>query len=186
MAYNIKLRVLRFHGIIISIEEQCDRLCYYNRRCKSMNKADKAESFFRTGYNCSQSVYAAFAEELGITVEEAAKKASPFGAGFGKLREVCGAVTGMVMVIGDLYGYDDPKDAAGKKQLYVLVQKLCGSFEASEGSLICRELLGLEKGEDLEEPAVRTEAYYQSRPCVKACRRAAEILEEYVKEQKRK
>lgn len=132
-----------------------------------MNKADKAESLFRTGYNCSQSVYAAFAEELGITVEEAAKKASPFGAGFGKLREVCGAVT-------------------GKKQLYVLVQKLCGSFEASEGSLICRELLGLEKGEDLEEPAVRTEAYYQSRPCVKACRRAAEILEEYVKEQKRK
>ena len=109
-----------------------------------MNKADKAESLFRTGYNCSQSVYAAFAEELGITVEEAAKKASPFGAGFGKLREVCGAVTGMVMVIGDLYGYDDPKDAAGKKQLYVLVQKLCGSFEASEGSLICRELLGLE------------------------------------------
>ena len=93
-----------------------------------MNKADKAESLFRTGYNCSQSVYAAFAEELGITVEEAAKKASPFGAGFGKLREVCGAVTGMVMVIGDLYGYDDPKDAAGKKQLYVLVQKLCGSL----------------------------------------------------------
>ena len=142
-----------------------------------MNKADKAESLFRTGYNCSQSVYAAFAEELGITVEEAAKKASPFGAGFGKLREVCGAVTGMVMVIGDLYGYDDPKDAAGKKKLYALVQKLCGAFEESEGSLIC---------EDLEEPAVRTEEYYQSRPCVKACRRAAEILEEYVKEQKRK
>lgn len=60
-----------------------------------MNKADKAESLFRTGYNCSQSVYAVFAEELGITVEEAAKKASPFGAGFGKLREVCGAVTGI-------------------------------------------------------------------------------------------
>ena len=92
----------------------------------------------------------------------------------------------MVMVIGDLYGYDDPKDAAGKKKLYALVQKLGGAFEESEGSLICRELLGLEKGEDLEEPAVRTEEYYQSRPCVKACRRAAEILEEYVKEQKRK
>ncbi len=147
-----------------------------------LNKADKAESLFRTGYNCSQSVYVAFAEELGITVEEAAKKASPFGAGFGKLREVCGAVTGMVMVIGDLYGYDDPKDAEGKKKLYALVQKLCASFEESEGSLICRELLGLEKGEDLEEPAVRTEAYYQSRPCVKACRKAAEILEEYMKE----
>lgn len=69
------------------------------------------------------------------------------------------------------------------KKLYALVQKLCGAFEESEGSLICREL-GLEKGEDLEEPAIRTEEYYQSRPCVKACRRAAEILEEYVKEQK--
>ena len=87
-----------------------------------MNKADKAESLFSTGYNCSKSDNAAIAEAQRITVEEAAKKASPFGAGFGKLREVCGAVTGMVMVIGDLYGYDDPKDAAGIKQLYVLVQ----------------------------------------------------------------
>lgn len=147
---------------------------------KEMSKADRAEQLFRMGYNCSQSVYAAFADELGITVEEAAKKASPFGAGFGKLREVCGAVTGMVMVLGDLYGYDDPKAAEGKKALYALVQKLCGSFEESEGSLICRELLGLEKGEDLEEPAVRTEEYYESRPCVKACRRAASILEDYM------
>lgn len=147
-----------------------------------MNKADKAEELFRMGYNCSQSVYAAYAEELGLSVEEAAKKASPFGAGFGKLREVCGAVTGMVMAVGDLYGYADPKDAVGKKELYALVQKLCASFEETEGSLICRELLGLEKGEDLEEPAVRTEEYYQSRPCVKACRRAAKILEEYMGE----
>ena len=69
-----------------------------------MSKADRAEELFRMGYNCSQSVYAAFAEELGISTEDAARKASPFGAGFGKLREVCGAVTGMVMVIGDLMG----------------------------------------------------------------------------------
>ena len=84
------------------------------------------------------------------------------------------------MVLGELYGYEDPKDAAGKKELYALVQKLCGSFEESEGSLICRDLLGLKKGEALEEPAVRTEEYYQSRPCVRACRRAAEILETYI------
>ena len=138
-----------------------------------MNKADRAEELFRMGYNCSQSVYAAFAEELGMSVEEAAKRASPFGAGFGKLREVCGAV----LVLGDLCGYQDPTDAAGKQALYALVQQMCGSFEASEGSLICRDLLGLAKGEDLAEPAVRTEEYYQSRPCVGACRRAAEILE---------
>ena len=142
-----------------------------------MNKADRAEELFRMGYNCSQSVYAAFAEELGISVEEAAKRASPFGAGFGKLREVCGAVSGMVLVLGDLCGYQDPTDAAGKQALYALVQQMCGSFEASEGSLICRDLLGLAEGEDLAEPAVRTEEYYQSRPCVGACRRAAEILE---------
>ncbi len=142
-----------------------------------MNKADRAEELFRMGYNCSQSVYAAFAEELGMSVEEAAKRASPFGAGFGKLREVCGAVSGMVLVLGDLCGYQDPTDAAGKQALYALVQQMCGSFEASEGSLICRDLLGLAKGEDLAEPAVRTEEYYQSRPCVGACRRAAEILE---------
>ena len=138
-----------------------------------MSKADRAEELFRMGYNCSQSVYAAFAEELGMSVEDAAKKASPFGAGFGKLREVCGAVTGMVMVLGDLEGYGDPTDAA--------VQELCGEFERSEGSLICRELLGLKKGEDLSEPAVRTDEYYKSRPCVKACRAAAAILEEHMK-----
>ena len=147
-----------------------------------MNKADRAEELFRMGYNCSQSVYAAFAEELGMSVEEAAKRASPFGAGFGKLREVCGAVSGMVLVLGDLCGYQNPTDAAGKQALYALVQRLCGSFAASEGSLICRELLGLEKGEDLEEPAVRTEEYYQCRPCVGACRRAAELLEAYLTE----
>ena len=70
-----------------------------------MNKADSAEELFRMGYNCSQSVYAAFAEDLGMSVEEAAKRASPFGAGFGKLREVCGAVSGMVLVLGDLCGH---------------------------------------------------------------------------------
>ena len=145
-----------------------------------MNKADRAEELFRMGYNCSQSVYAAFAEDLGMSVEEAAKRASPFGAGFGKLREVCGAVSGMVLVLGDLCGYQDPTDAAGKQALYALVQRLCGSFEKSEGSLICRELLGLAKDEDLAEPAVRTEEYYQSRPCVGACRRAAELLEAYL------
>lgn len=145
-----------------------------------MIKADSAEELFRLGYNCSQSVYAAFAEDLGMSVEEAAKRASPFGAGFGKLREVCGAVSGMVLVLGDLCGYQDPTDAAGKQALYALVQRLCGSFEKSEGSLICRELLGLAKDEDLAEPVVRTEEYYQSRPCVGACRRAAELLEAYL------
>ena len=142
-----------------------------------MAKADKAEKLFREGFNCCQSVYCAFADEMGMTLSEAAKKSSPFGAGFGKLREVCGAVTGMVMVLGEIEGYSDPKDPKSKKALYETVRKLCCSFEESEGSIICRELLGLKKGEELEEPAIRPENYYKARPCLRACRRAADILE---------
>ena len=146
----------------------------------SETRADRAEALFRQGYNCSQSVFAAFADVVGMSVEEAAQLASPFGAGFGKLREVCGAVSGMTMLAGKLKGYSDPKAREEKVELYKLIQKMCAEFEEKEGSIICRELLGLEKGEDLSEPAVRTEEYYRSRPCVGACRTAAEIAEKYL------
>ena len=142
-----------------------------------MSRADRAEELFRQGYNCGQSVFAAFADVLGMTVEEAAKIASPFGAGFGKLREVCGAVSGMTLVTGYLRGYSDPADYESKKEVYALIQKMCAEFEERQGSIICRELLGLKKGEDTAEPAVRTEEYYRSRPCIGACRIAAEIVE---------
>lgn len=142
-----------------------------------MNRSDKAEELFRRGYNCSQSVFAAFADVLGMSVEEAARIASPFGAGFGKLREVCGAVSGMTLAAGYLKGYDDPADYESKKELYRLIQEMCAEFREREGTIICRELLGLKEGEDLAEPSVRTEEYYQSRPCIGACRAAAEIAE---------
>ena len=145
-----------------------------------MNRADKAEELFRKGYNCSQSVFAAFADELGMSVEEAAKIASPFGAGFGKLREVCGAVSGMTLAAGYLKGYDDPADYESKKELYRLIQKMCAEFKEREGTIICRDLLGLREGEDLAEPSVRTEEYYKSRPCIGACRAAAEIAEKHL------
>ena len=111
-----------------------------------MNRADKAEELFRSGYNCAQSVFAAFADAVGMTETEAAKIASPFGAGFGKLREVCGAVSGMTLLAGYLSGYDDPADSEGKKALYRMEQKMCGEFEDRHGSIICRELLGLAAG----------------------------------------
>ena len=145
-----------------------------------MSRADRAEELFRQGYNCGQSVFAAFADVLGMTVEEAAKIASPFGAGFGKLREVCGAVSGMTLVTGYLRGYSDPADYESKKEVYALIQKMCAEFESRQGSIICRELLGLKKGEDTAEPAVRTEEYYRSRPCIGACRTAAEIVEKEI------
>ena len=112
----------------------------------SETRADRAEALFRQGYNCSQSVFAAFADVAGMSVEEAAQLASPFGAGFGKLREVCGAVSGMTMLAGRLKGYSDPKAREEKVELYKLIQKMCAEFEEKEGSIICRELLGLEKG----------------------------------------
>ena len=145
-----------------------------------MKRADRAEELFRKGYNCSQSVFAAFADVLGMSVEEAAKIASPFGAGFGKLREVCGAVSGMTLAAGYLKGYGDPADYESKRDLYRLIQKMCAEFEERKGTIICRELLGLKKGEDQAEPSVRTEEYYQSRPCIGACRTAAEIAEKYL------
>ena len=145
-----------------------------------MNRPDKAEELFRKGYNCCQSVFASFADVLGMSVEEAAKIASPFGAGFGKLREVCGAVSGMTLAAGYLKGYEDPADYESKKELYALIQKMCAEFKESEGTIICRELLGLKEGEDPAEPSVRTEEYYRSRPCIGACRTAAGIAEKYL------
>ena len=145
-----------------------------------MNRPDKAEELFRKGYNCSQSVFAAFADAVDMSVEEAARIASPFGAGFGKLREVCGAVSGMTLLAGYLNGYDDPADFESKKELYRLIRKMCAEFEERKGTIICRELLGLQKGEDAAEPSVRTEEYYQSRPCIGACRTAAEIAEKHL------
>lgn len=145
-----------------------------------MNRADRAEELFRQGYNCSQSVFAAFADVLDMSAEDAAAIASPFGAGFGKLREVCGAVSGMTLLAGYLKGYGDPADYESKKALYALIQKMCAEFKEAQGTIICRELLGLKEGEDLAEPSVRTEEYYRSRPCIGACRTAASIAERYL------
>ena len=143
-----------------------------------INRADRAEALFREGYNCGQAVFAAFADVLGLTIEEAALEASAFGGGIGGLREVCGAFSGMVMVAGRLRGYSDPQEVEGKKALYHLVQEMSHEFDNEMGSILCRELLGIKKGESLPEPAVRTEEYYQQRPCVRECRIAARIAEE--------
>ena len=148
-----------------------------------INRADRAEELFREGYNCSQSVFAAFADVLGLTVEQAALESSAFGGGVGGMREICGAVSGMVLLVGRLCGYSDPKEYEGKKAMYHLIQEMSQQFEQEMGSIICRDLLGIKKGESLPEPSVRTEEYYQQRPCVKACRVAAKIASEMLEEQ---
>ena len=95
----------------------------------------------------------------------------------GRLREVCGAVSGMFIVAGLLKGYSSPVNAQAKKEHYALVQRLAGEFETQNGSIVCRELLGLEERKSPPDPEQRTEAYYKKRPCAELVECAAEILE---------
>lgn len=142
-----------------------------------INHREKAKEYFLSGYNCAQSVFMAFCEETGLDEETAAKLASSFGGGMGRLREVCGAVSGMFMAAGLIKGYSDPGDQEGKTAQYELVQSLAKEFEAKNGSIICRELLGLEQKKDAPTPSERTEEYYQRRPCAELVADAAELLE---------
>lgn len=139
--------------------------------------AQRAENLFHQGYNCAQSVFAAFSDDLGIDFETALKLAAPFGGGMGRLREVCGAVSGMLMVAGLKYGYTDPKAFGAKSEHYHLVQDLAEEFRTENHSIICRELLGLGKGKDSPTPEKRSKEYYKKRPCAELVACAAGIIE---------
>ncbi len=147
-----------------------------------MNKHEElAGKYFTDGYNCAQAVFAAFHEEMNLTESQALKMSSAFGGGMGRLREVCGAVSGMFMVLGTLYGYDDAKDDSAKKELYIRVQALADEFKDEYKTIICRELLGVD-GAEKPEPAPRNPEYYRDRPCLAFVRSAARILSEFLEE----
>ncbi len=148
-----------------------------------MGKGEQARELFLQGYNCTQSVAGAFAEETGLDFETAVKLASPFGGGMGRLREVCGAVSGMFLVAGALYGYSGPKDMKAKKELYERIQTLASRYKDETGSIVCRELLGLDGKDHSPTPSERTEEYYKKRPCPDMVALAADIMEAYIKEQ---
>lgn len=143
-------------------------------------RMEKAEKLFHEGYNCSQSVFAAFSDLYGIDEETALKLSASFGGGMGRMREVCGAVSGMFMLAGLETGSAKKMDAAGKKYNYDIVQKLAKEFREKNGSIICRELLSLEKEEAAKtntSPDTRNAQYYQKRPCGLLVKDAAEIVE---------
>ena len=149
------------------------------------SRGDRARELFREGYNCSQAVTLAFAEELearGISREMAAGLASSFGGGLGRLREVCGCVSGMALVCGALEGYTDPKTAAEKQDHYKKIQELVTTFKNENGSYICRELLAGINTDTNPVPEARTESYYKKRPCAELAACAADILERHLKE----
>ncbi|MDE6031412.1 MAG: C-GCAxxG-C-C family protein [Oscillospiraceae bacterium] len=151
----------------------------------SAGKGDIAYENFLKGYNCTQAVAVAFAEELGLSEETAARLSSGFGGGMGRMREVCGTFSGVVMVLSSLYGYSEPKNVAAKAELYGRIRELADRFRAANGSIICKELLGLKEMEKSAVPEERTPEYYKKRPCPELCRFAANMLESYISEQER-
>lgn len=136
----------------------------------------KAVKLFEEGYNCAQSVFCAFSDDLGIDTETAMKLSSSFGGGMGRLREVCGAVSAMFMIAGLKYGYTTPNNDESKEKHYARIQQLAKEFENKHGTIICRELLGLNVEHDAPKPEKRTEQYYKDRPCEGIIRDAAEII----------
>ncbi|NCA98024.1 MAG: C_GCAxxG_C_C family protein [Clostridia bacterium] len=144
-------------------------------------RADRAEALFKSGYNCAQSLIGAFEGEIGIDFETSTRLASSFGGGMGRLREVCGALTGLFMVVGLQSGYSDPQDYEAKTRHYQLVQDLAAQFRDRYGTILCRDLLELEETVSEPVPEMRTEAYYQRRPCAEYIRFAASLLDAKLK-----
>ena len=143
-----------------------------------MDRGQRAAELFVGGYNCAQAVAVAFCDTVGLTPDQAARMASSFGGGMGRMREVCGAVSGMLMVLGLVYGYHTPGDDESKKKQYAVVQELAGKFREETGSIVCREILKNPPSDP--NPSPRTAEYYAKRPCARMVMTAARILDEYM------
>lgn len=144
------------------------------------SRIEKAVSLFKQGYNCAQSVFAAYSDLYGMDEGTAIRLSSSFGGGMGRMREVCGAVSGMLMIAGLETGTVDGHDAEGRNYNYMVVQRLAQEFRDRNGSIICRELLGISQEQaSLTDPVPekRTDEYYKKRPCIRLIEDAADILE---------
>ena len=143
-----------------------------------------AHENFKKGYNCAQAVACTFCKEMKLDEATVARMVSSFGGGMGKMREVCGAVSGALFVLGALKGYSDPEATTEKTGHYALVQEFAKRFKAEHETIICRELLknlALKK-ENTPEPESRTEEYYRVRPCVRFVETAAKVTADLLAE----
>ena len=144
-------------------------------------RIEKAVELFKEGFNCSQSVVAAFADKYGFTHEQALRMSASFGGGIGRMRETCGAACGLFMLAGLETGSTEGADSKSKAANYALVQELAEEFKQRNGALRCADLLGLSKKEPIvSTPEARTNQYYAKRPCVKMVEEAARIWCEYM------
>lgn len=140
---------------------------------------EKAKALFTSGYNCAQAVVAAFSDVTGIDFEASVKLSSGFGGGMGRMREVCGAVSGMFMVLNAVEGYTSPTDNVAKMELYAKVQRLAEEFKKKNGSIICREIVG-DSVTSTPIPTERTGEFYKKRPCGEYVEMAADIVADYL------
>lgn len=144
-------------------------------------RVDRAVDNFMQGYGCCQSVVAAFADLYGFTDEQAKRVAAGFGGGVGRMRMMCGTVSGLVILAGMDCGQTEGADRMGKAACYRVVQQLVNTFKERNGSIICAELLGL-KGHIATSPmpSERNAQYYKVRPCAAKVESAARIFAEYL------
>ena len=145
-----------------------------------MDHGMKAAELFLGGYNCAQSVAVAFCDVTGLDEKKTARMVSAFGGGMGRLREVCGAVSGMFFVLSCLYGYDTAGDDVSKMRLYTEVQELAGNFRERCGSIVCREILKNPPTDP--RPSPRTAEYYKTRPCARMVLVAGQLMDEFIAE----
>lgn len=147
----------------------------------SSPNVDRAAALFMEGYNCCQSVFAAFAPCFGIPEQNALKLSCSLGAGIGRMREVCGTVSAMALIVSLCNGNTDPQNTDAKEENYRTVRMLSDLFRQKHETILCRELLGLSQAEPQARPLERTSAYYAARPCPSLVTDAALILEHYLK-----
>lgn len=142
------------------------------------SRVDDAVKLFMEGYNCCQSVVGAYSDLFGMDRETAMKFSCSMGGGMGRMREVCGSVSGMALIAGLACGNTDPKNQAAKTKNYEVVRQMADAFKAEHKTIICREILGLRAAEKSAAPEARTKEYYQNRPCARMVATAARIIEE--------
>ena len=149
-------------------------------KINSIERAERAKALFNEGYNCAQSVALAYADITPLDEQMVATVTASFGGGLGRLREVCGAVSGMAFVASFISPCPTATDATAKKQNYALVQEFAEKFRQQNGNIVCRSLLGLDRPKDDPTPSPRTEEYYKKRPCAEYVYDAALIVGEYL------
>ena len=147
-----------------------------------MSKGQVALQLFNSGYNCAQAVVLAFKDELNLDEKTLSSISSSFGGGISRLREVCGCVSAMAMILGLLYGDYNVNDVNEKAAHYALIQKLSLKFKEEFNTINCAELLNKVKGVEDPTPSVRNETYYASRPCGKFIYYMAELIEKEIEE----